>query len=1420
VGALPPNPAPFDLTGQQDAQRIRTLADTIVSVFLNSLPSNYVSESRGPYYVQQFQAAAEALARIQILATDAYEDADFDFTRSEVLNQFLETLVFPDAAERGTPELAGDVTYRAFLKRMVALLLQGARHVTLVQGLEELTEAEVALVARGAHTESAGVAWRAATDQFVFDVEISRHRRTSATAALGVADHYHPVAVTAAGQGIAGAAVYASGSGPAHTHSISNFVLVENAGTGQVPHTHALLSDYAELPLVLERNVALVLGALDPAHALYTYRNLFREVLRSRLVAEQTECVVDSAHYDDTRFWWGGVAPTERTTGTVRVGGYDLNDRVGFDSVARGARLEILAGPLRGVYRVEQVLRFPYGDDPTPRLYTTSPTGLTGTAIVQGDVLYDAAANWATAVAGEVLTLSEGPNAGLYRLDTITGNGGGPVGAASGPGTRVRPALGWVRVNRRLATAATNVRYRVEHERLGRAVTRLVVDEDISTQFHGSSGTISTGRVARGPLVTAEGAPRPATARDLRVAVDGVAVTVSGLNPYTGQFTLASGVAAFSPGAHVVTASYAWHAAPRWGMAALNTLGVTLNTWVTPTGLRLNTATGSGRGVVAGGRFPMSLGLNPESPRRQPQRVAWRYTAAERLYTAALNSPLTLRLNETAPPPSVPYATVTVEPVAVAYRADLEIPPAPWARVGAASDTQIEGAYQLTATRANEVAYWRHPVELPVPHYVTVAARWRLNSAAPLVTDGVYGGVGVGVHNNRRLYYAGLLRVTNPVTSTALYHAGLLLRPGLLAERSSWDVGPRVLGTVIGTRNARHVRCATADLPSALRLGGRFQILSGGQTGIYTLETYRTERDGTTLLQVAETFPADARDAGCGEVTLYFEVDVTQWTTWRVEADLATGVAQVFLGGIEGGVLRWSSQVPVSPASLGPDLLPGSESGALVWGNLSRVARSTSAWQGVWAVARPTVTTNTTRGTLLDTTLSRDPEDEEWYRLAPWGDSALQGGTLRMTATAAVASLNTVYGYGYTDPFLNGRRSVALEARVQVLRDTSGAGGVALELTDTVRRVRCGTVAWRDFGTSGKVLHAPQTRSLVGAASPSTQGWTATTTAPYTAPVTRAAGARLEMQSSATPWQWVATPGASSGTGFFVEFRVQFNAVVAGGTGRVGWSVVGTGLGRQFSIDFLGNGSIAVRATSSTTPLFTATSAWTLGVAATYRLVFAMTGSTVTLYRENVSVGSGSALSLPLAPSGWPEMALLAQPDSGTPASSFSASLEALTAGATDDGFTIGRTWGILVGDDPSRLDSWVVPRNDGYAVPNSHPDSDLVVMDWTASLAWVRVLLDPTYGVALLRPDLNPPPGYGGAWATQSLDPSAAWARAWGGGGVWRVERRGVVVERVGFCSLSCIHPPHHGLQRAAADGVEPSRSNYFGRSRARPFA
>jgi len=222
---------------------------------------------------------------------------------------------------------------------------------------------------------------------------------------------------------------------------------------------------------------------------------LFRESFGT-LFSDTMAFDYDIYHYDDLRKFCLGA---ERVTGTD---GITLTDRSlfsdanrDFTSIAPGAVLTILSGPNAtdasstdegwvGRYRVEEIRVFPVGDDTTARAYTTV-SGLSGTATVSGDVITDPSQNWALAPEGDILTFTTGPNAGNYRLKTVLGSNGGPVGFVDPAhvATQVRAAPSLLRIRNRMAQAVTGQDYMVTVDRLGVQVPRPVVGEDASEFF-------------------------------------------------------------------------------------------------------------------------------------------------------------------------------------------------------------------------------------------------------------------------------------------------------------------------------------------------------------------------------------------------------------------------------------------------------------------------------------------------------------------------------------------------------------------------------------------------------------------------------------------------------------------------------------------------------------------------------------------------------------------------------------------------------------------------------------------------------------------------------------------------------------------------------------------------------------------------
>lgn len=427
---LDQNPAPVAETGQDFERKKQALVNDIMRTFMAMLPSNYVAFVNGPWYTLQFQSIAEQLAAIQISAEEVNKDSNFDFTRSEFLWETIGTLVFPGATERnGAPIIEGDVDFRAFLHKMVLLLLAGSKASSIVGGAEALTDRQVTLVEKFLHSiqrDPDGL-W---TIDNQFEMEL----------------------------------------------------FIEGFPADQDPFR-------------LVDNLRIVIEALKPAHTLFQFSWLFQEVFGPIFDDENEDgdanmsWVLDTYYYDDFRKNCYGVKEISGLGST-------LSDRTLFSAPDRSfvsvhpgvqAELHILSGANAGRYQVTDVRTFPSGTDATARAYTTSPTGLTGSATVEEDVIIDAAQNWADAVEGEVLTFATGPNAGSYRLDVLLGSTGGPLGDpnTTGPATEVRVAPSILRINRRMPVASVTAQpYTVTVDRLGERTVKTITSEDVSEQFY------------------------------------------------------------------------------------------------------------------------------------------------------------------------------------------------------------------------------------------------------------------------------------------------------------------------------------------------------------------------------------------------------------------------------------------------------------------------------------------------------------------------------------------------------------------------------------------------------------------------------------------------------------------------------------------------------------------------------------------------------------------------------------------------------------------------------------------------------------------------------------------------------------------------------------------------------------------------
>lgn len=139
-----------------------------------------------------------------------------------------------------------------------------------------------------------------------------------------------------------------------------------------------------------------------------------------------------------------------------------------------------------GKYLITEILTLPVITDLTPRTYSTTPSNLSGELVVNNGVIEDVSdipVDFSTGVSGEILTIDSGPNAGTYRLKTIPGLGGGPIGETSNPSTEVIPAPSIVRLSTRMPEVATDQDYSIDVDRLGVKTPHVVCKEDVSTYF-------------------------------------------------------------------------------------------------------------------------------------------------------------------------------------------------------------------------------------------------------------------------------------------------------------------------------------------------------------------------------------------------------------------------------------------------------------------------------------------------------------------------------------------------------------------------------------------------------------------------------------------------------------------------------------------------------------------------------------------------------------------------------------------------------------------------------------------------------------------------------------------------------------------------------------------------------------------------
>lgn len=895
----------------------------------------------------------------------------------------------------------------------------------------------------------------------------------------------------------------------------------------------------------------------------------------------------------------------------------------------------------------------------------------------------------------------------------------------------------------------------------------------LPASFTGSSVlTMDKVTTRYGPLVRGWGDATPATKQDVEVRLDGGAIDIGGVNPYVGEIYPTIPIPLAVAGTFTVDVDYIWFANPAMELAGLNTRGLTLSTWDRSVGHDAESVAplpeGS-TGATRTNRFPMGVALGPYQ-RPSPKRIGHKYIGWQKDYSALTNAPTTLLLNQD--PHAISVGGLSADALAGAGlfsgSGTPETAATPWVLDGV--DTGAPGTNLYTLVDASSgpfgigtAAFYKRVEDLSLTTHVTESARFRIPE---YVADGVFTGVGVGLHDGAHLAFVGALVVDG------VSHVGVLTDATIPHLEAGWAIGPSALATGI-TQSV--IRIAYGDFPTGFGAGQRFRIASGPQAGTYTVAEcgIDLDADGNVLITLTTELPSDIAGFGDDTFTILFEtLWADEFISLRLSSVFPEGSLSVFLGGALSGTVGEITEVAAFPAQTSL-LLPASEKGVIFWGSLSRRATSTSIWDLAQYSSIPQLLTQTAQGitalTEMNVIPQEDPNDP-WFVVGGFGTGIIDatGDQLLLRSTSDESPIDTQFYYERVEPFINPKVRVDSEATFSLDSAVLGAGSAALRVRDTEREALVETV-WIATGNLGQhTLLPPRPQaSLSGLRSPPDAGWTPTSPSPPPASVF-VRGQTLELtKTPADVGGWTkaaqeAPGGEDIGAILNVRLSVQTATVGSKGIGVVWGAEVrlpSTNLEKTLWVTLGGAEVRLLDRLENERASFPFD--WSDGEYHDYRVLCDPVADLVVVVVDDVVLGSVpfSDFSSGLSSSGTYLTGKLGYVGSGSCGTTLdSLSVVPLRTEALSGLPALIKTFGVRLrlGADGD-IDSYRLPRTDGTQVPNSHPTATFKEMDWTAQCR-VRMFLDPTWGVSVYRPDLDLPSTATEDFATETTDPSAAW--------------------------------------------------------------
>jgi hypothetical protein len=892
----------------------------------------------------------------------------------------------------------------------------------------------------------------------------------------------------------------------------------------------------------------------------------------------------------------------------------------------------------------------------------------------------------------------------------------------------------------------------------------------LATAFTGSGAlAVDSVRTKYGPLVRGWGDNTPATKTDVEVRVNGTAVAVAGVNPYIGEIYPVIPIPRAAPGVITVDIDYIWFSNPSFGMVGLNTQGLNLNTWdraVGHTSGALSPMPSSSQGAMRQNRFPMGITL-PLSTRPSPKQIGHRYIGFQRDYSALLNEPTTLLLNQN--PQAISVGNVSASALEESGSFDGATLPGsaetPWTLSGVDTGGVVgDGTYRVVDASSGPyetgtAAVWSREVDLSLPTMVLDAGRFLVES---YTAEGVFTGVAFGVHDGDFLFLVGALIVNG------VQHLGALLDASNPHLAESWEIGPAL---TVDADSSSSFEIDYEDLPPGIVPGSRFRIAEGSQAGVYTIDTcgLALSEDGTTVeITFSPDLPADINLFGNGSFEVFFETSWESLVSLRAQIEVPDGTASVYLGGVVSGLLFTLDALPAYPAQTAL-LLPATEEGVAFWGSLSRRATNSSVWDFTRYASNPERLTSTVQGLTVQTEMNvtppNDPNDP-WYIVGGFGyaevDVTGNYTLIKSTSGSEDESIDLEFSFERVEPYLSNKVTTDTEAMFQVESGILGAGDMQVVVRDGVREVRFASLLYTQSPTLRELVTDLPQASLSGLISPVVDGWSVSSAVSFSLLV-RGQTFEISKESSETGlWsKSLPDPVSVDYQGLICEasFQVESGSVV--GTGGIGVlfgaDVPISGVSVRRVYGSLGTGTIDLR-DSGLALVASIAFNWDDGETHTYRLLCDPNADIVVVVVDDVVLGN-AALSAFSSGAGSATAYFGALGTGSCDLIAHSTSVVPLRPMAVV-GSTLGRTFGILLRtgvDSPDDIDSYRIPRADVTSAPNSSTTAIPVLMDWQS---WVhaRLYLDPTWGVSFYRPDIPLPPWATGDFATQTTNVTGAW--------------------------------------------------------------